>query len=231
MIGFFGMIKAINSCTNDLLTLGRDYALKFKNGEISASQYEAEMVGKIYEITNKYSQHDDDLAKYLKQHFADPSVQFIKDGIEVYTDSIGKQMIQNQSKDQITENKIGTIGDLIGNVSVSAVIKNTTQSIIASLQDVAEFVEAKKIPIEQMHDLEHMPAELVVKKCKKAAEKIGFVQEKGTKHPKYSRTVDGKKQTLIFKHDDKISSNLIKENLRSAGVVVKEFMKAYYSVG
>jgi hypothetical protein len=54
------------------------------------------MVGKIYEITNKYSQHDDDLAKYLKQHFADPSVQFIKDGIEVYTDSIGKQLIQNQ---------------------------------------------------------------------------------------------------------------------------------------
>ena len=80
LAGFFGTVKAINKCTDELLVVGKDYALRFKGGEITAQDYESEMVGKIYELSNKYAGGDDDLEKYLKQHFADPSVKFLKRG-------------------------------------------------------------------------------------------------------------------------------------------------------
>lgn len=88
MAGFFSMIKAINKCANELLTIGKDYAVKFKAGELTAQEYESEMVGKIYEVTNKYSNNDEDLEKHLKQHFADVAVKFLKDGIQMYTESL-----------------------------------------------------------------------------------------------------------------------------------------------
>ncbi len=88
MAGFFSLMKAINKCTNELLTIGKDYALKFKNGEITAQEYENEMVGKIYEISNKYAAGDEDLEKHLKQHFSDAAVKFLKEGIQLYIDSL-----------------------------------------------------------------------------------------------------------------------------------------------
>jgi hypothetical protein len=88
MAGFFSLMKAMNKCTNELLTIGKDYALKFKSGEITAQEYESEMVGKIYEISNKYAQGDEDLEKHLKQHFSDAAVKFLKEGIQLYTDSL-----------------------------------------------------------------------------------------------------------------------------------------------
>lgn len=108
MAGFFGTVKAINKCTDELLVVGKDYALRFKGGEINAQDYESEMVGKIYELTNKYAGGDEDLEKYLKQHFADPSVKFLKEGIRLYTDSMQqpqtKQNLQiNQQEPQTQE--------------------------------------------------------------------------------------------------------------------------------
>jgi len=88
MAGFFSLMKAINKCTNELLTIGKDYALKFKSGEITAQEYENEMVGKIYEISNKYAAGDEDLEKHLKQHFSDAAVKFLKEGIQLYVDSL-----------------------------------------------------------------------------------------------------------------------------------------------
>jgi hypothetical protein len=88
MAGFFSLMKAMNKCTNELLTIGKDYALRFKSGEITAQEYESEMVGKIYEISNKYAAGDEDLEKHLKQHFSDAAVKFLKEGIQLYTDSL-----------------------------------------------------------------------------------------------------------------------------------------------
>lgn len=88
MAGFFSLMKAINKCTNELLTIGKDYALKFKSGEITAQDYENEMVGKIYEISNKYAAGDEDLEKHLKHHFSDAAVKFLKEGIQLYVDSL-----------------------------------------------------------------------------------------------------------------------------------------------
>ncbi len=88
MAGFFSLMKAMNKCTNELLTIGKDYALRFKAGDITAQEYESEMVGKIYEISNKYAAGDEDLEKHLKQHFSDAAVKFLKEGIQLYTDSL-----------------------------------------------------------------------------------------------------------------------------------------------
>jgi len=92
MPGFFATMKAINRITDKLLEIGKDYAAKFKAGEMSAQEYESEMVGKIYEITNMYSNGDEDLEKYLRNQFADNAVKFLKEGINNYIEGIGREM-------------------------------------------------------------------------------------------------------------------------------------------
>lgn len=106
MAGFFGTVKAINKCTDELIVVGKEYALKFKANKISAKDYESEMVGKIYELSNKYANGDEDLEKYLKQHFADPSVKFLKEGIQLYVESTQQSTEPQQNNNEFANENI-----------------------------------------------------------------------------------------------------------------------------
>lgn len=112
MAGFFSMLKALNNCANDLLDVGKEYALKFKNGEITAEEYESAMVGKIYEVTNRYANNDEELEKHLKHHFADAAVDFLKTGIQLYTDSLQTTSENNEQKESLPAQK-NTVKDEI----------------------------------------------------------------------------------------------------------------------
>ena len=66
MAGFFATVKAIRSASDDLLNAGKEFASKFKSGELSPDDYESTMIGKIHEIVNANSKGDTDLEKYLE---------------------------------------------------------------------------------------------------------------------------------------------------------------------
>lgn len=106
MPGFFSYMKAIKNCAKELLDVGRDYAVRFKAGDMDSKEYENDMVGKIYEITNKYANGDEELEKHLRQHFADKAVQSLKDGIKAYEENIkGTELAVNEiSPDEVSEN-------------------------------------------------------------------------------------------------------------------------------
>ena len=89
--GFFSFIKAVNRISNELLIIGKDYATRFKDSEITAQDYESEMVGKIYELTNKYSGGNVDLEKDIKSKFSDICAKYLKEGIELYVESLQEE--------------------------------------------------------------------------------------------------------------------------------------------
>lgn len=138
MAGFFSTIKAIHHCSSELLTVGKEYALKFKKNEIDARQYEYEMVGKIYELTNKYAEGDEDLEKHLKQHFADSMTKFLKEGIQLYTESLD-QANKNKDEDipqEIPENKEKTrMSESIEHVNSSHNVV-TSSNVIETIDNI-----------------------------------------------------------------------------------------------
>ena len=122
MAGFFATVKAINKSSSDLLKIGKEFATKFKTGEISPEDYEAGLIGKIHEIVNKNSNGDSELEKYLDKTFASSAIESLKEGIQSYKDSMEQPSII-QDTDAIEneptiepEEKAKTIKDLLTNV-------------------------------------------------------------------------------------------------------------------
>lgn len=129
MAGFFATVKAINKSSSDLLLAGKDFATKFKNGDLSPEDYEAGLIGKIHEIVNKNSNGDSELEKYLDKTFASAAIESLKEGIKSYKDSMEQPSILqdtdvvensdsviNINKDNTdTEKKAKTIKDLLSN--------------------------------------------------------------------------------------------------------------------
>ena len=122
MAGFFATVKAINKSSSDLLKIGKEFATKFKTGEISPEDYEAGLIGKIHEIVNKNSNGDSELEKYLDKTFDSTTIESIKEGIQSYKDSMEQPSII-QDTDAIEneptiepEEKAKTIKDLLTNV-------------------------------------------------------------------------------------------------------------------
>ena len=88
MIGFFSVIKNINLLTSELLEIGKTYSEKFKSAEIDANTYESEMIGKMYELTNKFSDGNHEVEKFIKDKFTDQIATILKTGISAYIENI-----------------------------------------------------------------------------------------------------------------------------------------------
>lgn len=88
MIGFFSVIKNINLLTSELLEIGKTYSEKFKSAEIDANTYESEMIGKMYELTNKFSDGNYEVEKFIKDKFTDQIATVLKTGISAYIENI-----------------------------------------------------------------------------------------------------------------------------------------------
>ncbi len=120
MAGFFATVKAIRSASDDLLNAGKEFASKFKSGELSPDDYESTMIGKIHEIVNANSKGDTDLEKYLEKTFASGAIESLKVGVKSYKDSMVQTNVMdndrlNDSTSDLDSSikKVKTIKDLL----------------------------------------------------------------------------------------------------------------------
>jgi len=117
LAGFFATVKAIRSASDDLLNAGKEFASKFKSGELSPDDYESTMIGKIHEIVNANSKGDTDLEKYLEKTFASGAIESLKVGVKSYKDSMVQTNVMNEedSNSELDSSieKAKTIKDLL----------------------------------------------------------------------------------------------------------------------
>ena len=103
-VGFFKTLQAMNIASRQLIDIGKEYALQFKNKEIDDKKYEELMTGKLYEVVS-YAVNQvggsDEIARFLKKHLADALIEPLKTGISLYTQAIDtaqKTMSSTQPK-------------------------------------------------------------------------------------------------------------------------------------
>ncbi len=116
MPGFFRTIQAINDCSAELLNEGRELAVRFKNGDLEANEYEAQMIGKIHELVNsnaksKDGTNDDELEKLLVKVFSNPAIESLKDGVKSYIDSLQNAGSVEDLDEAIDEESHKTVGE------------------------------------------------------------------------------------------------------------------------
>ena len=88
MIGFFSYIRAVLKCNSEVLTIGQDFKKRFEENAITTAEYEAEMTGKIYEIATRNACGKEELEKKLITNWADPSVKYLKETINIYEEGL-----------------------------------------------------------------------------------------------------------------------------------------------
>lgn len=84
MVGFFSYVRILSKCNTEVLAAGKDYKQRFDNNSITTAEYEAEMIGKIYEIATRNACGKEELEKRLKSEWADLCVKYLKETIDLY---------------------------------------------------------------------------------------------------------------------------------------------------
>lgn len=88
MIGFFSYIRTVSKCNVEVLETGKVFKQRFDENNITTAEYEAEMIGKIYEIATRNAFGNADLEKKLNTDWADPCVKYLKETIDIYEDGL-----------------------------------------------------------------------------------------------------------------------------------------------